>query len=108
MMRLQRLMCAAMVRHMETGKPPVVPVAGVALWQIFAAISPGRHWTDHGPLPLGAREIVEQGQLAGYPLALRHVDLIRALDRCYLDLIRRGKGGGPLPELTAEIFDAMF
>lgn len=108
MKRLERLMCEAMRAHMETGKRPIVPLAGVQLWQVFAAISPWRVWGRLGPQPLTAREILEQGQLMGLPLELRHVDLIRALDRTWRELVGKGEDGKPLPELTGEIFDAMF
>ncbi|MDO8983793.1 hypothetical protein [Cypionkella sp.] len=108
MKRLERMMCEVMRCHMETGARPVVPLAGVALWQIFAAISPGRFWGEAGPQPLTVPEIREQGAMMGLPLELRHVDLIRALDRTWRELVTKGKGKAPLPELTPELFDAMF
>lgn len=108
MKRLEKLLCDALRVHMETGKPPAVPLAGVALWQVFAAISPGRAWGQHGPQALTVAEIREQGELAGLPLELRHVDVIRALDRQWLELVAKGQDGKPLPVMTAEIFDAMY
>ncbi|OHC54474.1 MAG: hypothetical protein A3D16_09875 [Rhodobacterales bacterium RIFCSPHIGHO2_02_FULL_62_130] len=105
---LKRLMVEAMRRHMTTGKPPAMPLAGVALWQVFAAISPGRGWHAHGPQPLTLAEIREQGEAMGLPLELRHIDVIRALDGCWLECQAKGGAGAPLQELTPEIFDAMF
>lgn len=108
MKRLKRLMVEAMRRHLATGAVPVVPLAGVPLWQVFAAISPGRAWTDAGPQALHASEIREQGALMGLPLDLRCVDLIRALDGCWLESARKADGKAPLRELTPELFDAML
>ena len=108
MKKLERLMCAVLRRHMTTGARPVVPIAGVPLWQVFAAISSGRFWSDASPDALTTREILDQGQMMGLPLELRHVDVIRALDAVWREMVAKGKTGGRLPELTPEIFDAMI
>lgn len=108
MKRLERLMCAVLRRHMTTGARPVVPIAGVPLWQVFAAISPGRFWSEAGPHALSIREILDQGQMMGLPLELRHVEVIRALDTVWREMVAKGKGGAALPVLTPEIFDAMI
>lgn len=108
MKRLEARLCEVLQNHMATGARPVVPLAGVPLWQIFAAISPGRAWTDAGPAPLTVAEIREQGQLAGYPLALRHIDVIRGLDRAWREAVAQGGKEKPIGELTAAAFDAMF
>lgn len=108
MKRLERFMCDALRRHRTTGQHPIIPLAGVPLWQIFAALSPGRGWHNNGPQPLSVREIREQGALAGFPLELRHVEVIQALDRAWLELEAGGGAARPMAELTPEIFDAMF
>jgi hypothetical protein len=40
----------------------------------------------------------------GIELQLRHMHLIRALDRAWRE---QATGAGPLPELTADVFDRL-
>lgn len=105
MMRLQDQLCAALADHLDTGKPPRVPLAGVPIWAVFAALNAARQFHGKGPQPLTLAAIEAEGRLQGLPLAARHVGLIRAMDQVWLQAW--GKPGEP-PPLTPEIFDAMF
>lgn len=122
MMRLQHQLCAALADHLATGKPPRVPLAGVPIWAVFVALNAARQFHpvglagsadragfrvfhDTAPQPLTLSAIEAEGRLQGLPLAARHVGLIRAMDRVWLQAW--GKPGEP-PPLTPEIFDAMF
>lgn len=107
MRRLTELMVAALQEHLATGAPPRIPDYALPLWQVFVELAKDRAMSAHaggrdmGPMTM--EEIAARGQVMGLPLGLRHIHLIRALDRAW-----RGAPDAPKPELTAEMFDAMF
>ena len=101
MRRLTDLMVAALQDHLATGAPPRIPDYALPLWRVFVDLAKERAGCEARPMTL--EEIAARGRMLGLPLALRHLHLIRALDRAW-----RGAPDAPKPELTAEMFDAMF
>lgn len=93
MRRLTELMVTALRDHLATGAPPRLPDYALPLWAVFVSLT-----EDARPMTIEA--IAARGQMMGLPLALRHIHIIRALDRAW-------RGAGPLPELTGDAFDVM-
>lgn len=105
--RLTAQLRAALAEHLATGKPPRVPVAGVPIWQAFAWASAERGWWEGGAQALRLDDILRHGEAMGFPLAARHLDIIRALDGDWREAIAKPRGPEPVP-LTPELFDAML
>lgn len=111
MKHLQTRLCAVLRDHLTEGKRPMIPEAGLIFWQAFAALCDARQEGPHGPQPIALAEIEAWARLYRLPLRPHHVALIRALDRVWMDHARAvisGKASGPLPELTADVFDALI
>lgn len=100
MRRLTELMVQALGDHLATGAPPRVPDYARPLWAVFVELVKDRAGQD--PRPMTMEEIAARGAVMGLPLALRHIHLIRALDRAW-----RGADGAPPPVLSAAAFDAL-
>ena len=105
--RLAAQLRAALADHLATGKPPRVPIAGVPIWQAFALASSERGFSDAGPHPLRLDDVQRHGVAIGFPMAARHLEIIRALDGDWREAIAKPRGAAPLP-LTPEMFDAML
>lgn len=116
------LLVNALKRHLAGGKP-VVPEAGVLLWNLFMQISASRTYHAAGPNPITYAEIEAYACLHRWPLQSHHLDTIRALDDAWLEYAYRQQGkatGGKddktfdsrryanRPALTAAAFDAVF
>ena len=100
MMRLTELMVAALRDHLASGDAPRVPDYALPLWGVFVSLAQDRAGQD--PRAMTMEEIAARGQIMGLPLGLRHIHLVRALDRAW-----RGADAAPLPELTGDVFDAL-
>lgn len=105
--RLERQLVAALRAHLETGRAPDVPEAGVTLWRAFGDLCGTRTWHASGPNPIAFAEIEAWARLGRWPLEPRHVAAIRALDAAWLDQARKPPGGAPRAALTTELFDAL-
>lgn len=114
--RLQRQMVAALKAHLVSDARPNIPEAGRLLWGFFVDLSGTRTYHPAGPNPISYSEIEAYARLVRLPLQAHHIDIIRALDRAWLDhaakrdttgltavppTARRGK-------TTAAMFDAMY
>lgn len=116
---LATLLAAALRRQLAGGKP-VVPEAGVLLWNIFMEISASRTYHAAGPNPISHAEIMSYGHIYRWPLQPHHVAIIRALDDAWLEhaysRMSKGKDGNTFDgrraansqPLTAASFDAVF
>lgn len=121
MSKLETVLAAALRRHLAGGKP-VVPEAGVLLWNLFMEIGAGRTYHAAGPNPISHAEIEAHARLNRWPLQPRHIAIIRALDEAWLEYAYRqklpvGSGDGRTFDsrryahaqtLTAQGFDAVF
>ncbi len=119
MSKLSITLAAALRRHLAGGKP-VVPEAGVLLWNLFMEISASRTYHAAGPNPISHAEIEAYARLHRWPLAPHHTAVIRALDDAWLEHAYRkmesGKDGKTFDgrryanaqPLTAAGFDAVF
>ena len=110
--RLTEQLVAALRRQMAGGRP-AVPEGGRLLWSIFAELCTGRTYHLAVPNPITHAEIDAWSRLTRWPLEVRHLALLRALDDAWLDIARSGKGGAlpavqPKQPLTPEAFDAVF
>lgn len=82
---LTRQLVQAMREHVSSGNPPRIPEAGRPLWQAFAALSGSRAYGAAGPNPISYREILAWCQLMRMPLKPHHIEIIRAMDRAWLN-----------------------
>lgn len=118
-MKLEALLVAALKRHLAGGKP-VVPEAGVLLWNLFMEISASRTYHAAGPHPISHAEIEAYCRLHRWPLQPHHIAIIRALDDAWLEHAYRkmvgrndrstfdaGRYANAQP-ITADGFDAVF
>lgn len=93
------------------GKPSIAPAAGVLVWQWFIALCRTRTGNGWGPNPISFSEIEAYARLYRWPLEPRHVDMILALDREWMNHARGGSpGAAPVHSqpMTADAFDAVF
>lgn len=115
MSKLDRQLAASLTAHLA-GKSFSVPDAGRLAWRWFNDLSRTRTGTGYGPNPLSYAEIEAYARLYRWPLEPRHVDLILALDRAFLDHVARRQnvnaaGNANLvdgPPITLEGIDAIF
>jgi hypothetical protein len=105
--RMAAQLLAALEAHCQTGGAPRVPVAGVPIWQAFAALCMRRQWHANGGQPLTLAEVQAQARLCGMVFAPHHVDLIFALDRAWLEAMANPRPADAVP-LTPDLFDAML
>lgn len=114
--RLQTQLISALRRNLVGGKP-VVPEAGVMIWNLFMEISRSRTYHAAGPHPISHGEIEAYGRLHRWPLRPHHVEMIRALDDAWLTHAYRkidGKRSGvehfaaPSQPVNPDAFDAVF
>lgn len=122
MAHLKQQLIAAYRRHLAGGRP-VVPEAGVLLWNLFMEIGAGRAYHEAGPNPIGYAEIEAFCRLHRWPLQPQHIAIIRAMDDALLERIyakmQRAVPGkdkpafdsarySAAPPLTAATFDLVF
>lgn len=116
MKRLERSLVEAV-----TAAKPVVPEAGVLLWNLFMEISASRTYNAVGPNAISYAEIVAYADICRWPLQPHHVAIIRAMDDAWLAHAYRkmqgrqqaadsfdGHRAAKAPPLTAAGFDAVF
>lgn len=108
--RLQRQLEAAVRSRLAGGNAPI-PEAGVLFFNMFAALAA----TRGGSQPLSHAEIEAYIRLYRWPLEPRHVDLLRSLDRVWLEHASKAVRGATTPTpptkaspMTAAAFDAVF
>jgi hypothetical protein len=95
------------VRATLDGRPVPVPAGGELLMPVFADACGGRQMAAHGPQALTLGEIEAAARLHRLELEVRHVAVLRAMDRAWLD--RAGQKAKPLAApLTPGMFDAML
>lgn len=119
---LRSLITAALRRHLAGGKP-IVPEAGVLLWNLFMEISASRTYHAAGPHPISFAEIEAYASLNRWPLHPHHVAIIRAMDDAWLEHTYRKMQAGTgdkdsntfdsarysnAQPITAAGFDAVF
>ncbi|MBN9333632.1 hypothetical protein [Devosia sp.] len=96
------------------GKPGPFPDVGRLAWRWFNDLCRTRTSNGYGPNPLSYSEIEAYARLYRWSLEARHVDMILAMDRVWMEHARGGEGGisktGSTPgmEMTPEAFDAVF
>lgn len=97
----------AALRRMLAGGRPRLPDGADPLLRIFLALHETREIVDGAPQPIAFYEIEAYARLMRWPLAPRHVETIRALDRQWLG---RDKGGQrpSAGKITPAAFDAVF
>ncbi|KQY21029.1 hypothetical protein [Rhizobium sp. Root483D2] len=117
---LQALLCDELKSQL-TAKGVVrvtIPAGGDLLWRWFNDLSATRSYHMAGPNPISYAEISGYSRLMGLPIEPRHVAVIRAMDRTYIEAAYSKRQQAPdgvktLPPvseyaLTDGMFDAMF
>ena len=99
------------------GRQPLnLPAGGQLVWGWFIALCRTRTSNGYGPNPISYAEIEAYARLYRWPLEPRHIDVILAMDRVWMDHARAQAGGstkivapnGPGAEMTPDAFDAVF
>lgn len=108
--RLERQLCDALRASMMTGAAPIVPEAGRLYWRMFIDLSSARTWSAAGPNPIAWSEIDAWARLRRWPVRNRHINVLRAMDRIWLECARSNGSGGsrPVAEATPAALDAAF
>lgn len=116
MERLKAQLCAAVERALK-GQTTRPPEAGRLLWKAFLELSGTRTYSMAGPNPIQPSEVLAWCRLKAIPLEPRHVEIIFAMDRVWLD---RGTAKASSPSdvpilppisqqpLTAALLDAVM
>lgn len=113
--RLKAALAISLRRHLAGGKP-IVPEAGVLLWNLFMEIGASRTYHAAGPHPISFAEIEAYARLHRWPLQSHHVEIIRTLDEIWLERTYSQRDGekqkathrAHARPLTASAFDAVF
>jgi len=120
MSNLRELLCGELKRQLGAKAPtvPRIPAGGDLLFRWFLDLHQARTYHAAGPNPISHSEILAYAQLKSWPIEPRHVAILRALDRTYLECQSRPKSEAPegvktLPPVssspvTAGLLDAMF
>ena len=112
---IQRLLCAEIARNLKAGDRPRIPAGGELLWCWFRDLHATRQVGYSGPMPISFGEIEAYARLNRLPMEPRHVAILRAMDRSFLEAIDETAPPGVKEasrvsgqKLTAAIFDACF
>ena len=120
MSRLTDLLCAELRRQLQAKAQivPRIPAGGDLLFRWFLDLHQARTFHAAGPNPISHSEILAYARLMQWPIEPRHVAVLRAMDRTYLDCQFQTKSEAPegvrtLPPIstapvTAGLIDAMF
>lgn len=84
--RLERQLCAA-VRDGLAGGKAQPPLGGLLLWNAFQRLSGARTYHAVGPNPIAMGEIEVFCRLIRLPLEPRHVAILLAMDREWLQAV---------------------
>lgn len=106
--QLERALLAAL-----SGRPATVPESGRLAWGWFLDLCRTRSSNGYGPNPISHAEIDAYSRLYRWPLEPRHIDMILAMDRVWLDHMRgspkNGAGAAAKGQImTPDSFDAVF
>jgi hypothetical protein len=116
MSSIERQLTECLRQHLEGHRQPL-PDAGRLAWGWFLDLCRTRTSNGYGPNPISHTEIEAYARLYRWPLEPRHVDLILAMDRVWMDKARaagtRASGAGVAQQAegqpcTPEAFDAVF
>ena len=116
--RLRSQLQEALRLHLARGRKPRIPEAGRLVWGWFIELNQTRAVGDNGPAALTYAEIEAWARLHRWPIEARHMAMLSAMDKVYLDHLQRARqmaasGVKVLPPrsgqgLTAALFDAVF
>jgi len=100
----------AVSESLSAGCRPQIPDGGELAWSWFLALNRTRAMGFTGPNPISYSEIEAYARLHRWPLEKRHVDLILAMDRAYLEFnqARREAPRTPSADISPDLFDAVF
>lgn len=116
MTALITLLCAEVARNFGAGDRPRIPAGGELFWRWFGDLSGTRSMGFSGYQPITYAEIDAYARLSCLALEPRHVAILRAMDRAFLDAVEKARppaGVKTLPPIstrpmTADLFDAAF
>jgi hypothetical protein len=117
---LEKLLCTELKRQLvdKVRGGAQVPVGGDLLWRWFMDLTSSRTYHMSGPNPISYTEIAAYARATCWPIEPRHIAILRAMDRVYLELAHQRAAAAPdgvkvLPPvsatpLSAGMLDAMF
>lgn len=113
---LSKLLSSEIIRNLKAGDRPRIPAGGELLWKWFGDLSRTRPMGFGGPCPITYAEIDAYARLHRLPIEPRHVSVLVAMDRAFLDALDESKppeGVKTLPPIstrpvTSALFDAAF
>jgi hypothetical protein len=114
--RFETLMVAALVAHLASDQPAVLPAGGDLAWQWYCDLAAARTYSGIAPNAIGWGEIRAYAAMTGWPLSPDDCRLIMQMDRAFLanweppdaDGATPAKRRKPSAPLTADGFDALF
>lgn len=112
--RLTDQLVDAVKSRLVGDRHPPLPEAGTDLWNIFCDLCASRTYHASGPNPIAFGEMQAWAQMHRWPLERRHVEVIRAMDRAWIEAnaARQARGGKTIEPvggtLTPDFFDAVF
>lgn len=106
--RLRAQLLAALRAHLAGGGKPRVPLAGVPIWQAFAALSAGRAWGEAGAQAILPGDLEAWARVMRAQIPPHHAELIFALDAAWLEWVRTPEAERVVGELTGAAFDAVL
>ena len=111
MERLEKQLVEALRRHLADGGRAQIPEAGRLLWCAFVELDATRTMHAHGPNPITMAEVEAWARINGYPLAPRHVRIVKALDAAMIEHFHNSQGGAErkaVGNLSPKMFDAVM
>lgn len=115
---LEKLMVAELKRNLVARDRPRLPAGGELLWRWFNDLSATRAYHMGGPNPIGYAEIFAYADIYRWPLEPRHVAILIAMDRVYIEASYAKRHQAPngvktlSPRsehaMTVGMFDALF
>lgn len=70
-------------------RAPAIPWAGARLWRMFIDLNNTRGSSGFGPSPLSNAEIESYGRLHREPLRLFEMEILREMDRTFLEAVSK-------------------
>lgn len=111
-------LCRALGEHLARPGRPIIPAGGELLWSWFCDLSAARGWGMTGPAPITFEAIEAYRRLTGWPMEMRHVGTLRAMDAVFVEHFRQQMretttDSGASSRIsdrpvTAALFDTMF
>ena len=113
---IQKRLCNEVARNLKAGDRPRIPAGGELLWHWFGDLHATRQVGYSGPMSITFMEIEAYARLNRLPIEPRHVAILRAMDRSFLEALDKtapppGVKAAPRVSdrvISTAMFDAIF